>query len=512
MGANAAITAPSDAVIGPSFSYALRLACSAASGNRYAYIALANRQPDLGLSFVPLFYLEGGGTATVTVSLYDPSNTTQLASTSATVTGDVTPIPIAWGSDPNGYAAPLLRVDVAGSAAVNLRMVNMAAQPPPDSSMYVGQAVTNLAPNPCNSTDITNINKSQGTESIAGDATQYKYGTGSTKVTTTTSSTSEGMLEYITASAGNTYSHGTWVFCPVGYSFQMEMDFFNVNTFLSQVNSGVVAGTGTWKYVSVTGTAPANTTRYAATVFKKTNGSVFSFWVNGYQGELSAVATPFTPSSRAAGRIQAPANLISPVQMWVIARLRLGTANANYQNIFSWCNGGVTQYIELLFSSSQIYVQRQGPLAGNNAAAIGFSGSTGQHVTFGGAFTPTVIATMLNAGAWSGAAQTDIPQQSALPSTFDIGSRLGTQNPSNHALYWMVVGTGDYTKINLSKPYWTADADPVLSTINADSPGAGATAVIPFTNGNIIDLSQAASGTWSFNPEGAATATVVPAS
>jgi hypothetical protein len=207
---------------------------------------------------------------------------------------------------------------------------------------------------------------------------------------------------------------------------------------------------------------PATDTRFTITRTVVTNDrtrvdlrvrapSAGSTWANGdkyrfswTQLELGSIATPFTPTSRVAGRIQAAvADLgITAETGWVFGALRMGIngSQANFNRILNWSTDTSNRMFAFIDSTSGgrfSFARSGGGVTGTNTFVSAFSAADAR--SLGLKWTAAGLQQSVNGSdANTLTAQTDIP---TLPSSLDIGSNAGTSQHFSGNFDWVVTGS-----------------------------------------------------------------------
>lgn len=228
-------------------------------------------------------------------------------------------------------------------------------------------------------------------------------------------------------------------------------------------------------------------------------------------------ATPYVPTNaatatRAAATLTAPSNLLSYKRFWAMLRIAPNwdsTTPPNAQpTALSWASGVAGNAATLRWSAANTGWAFEADASGASPIARVADTFTRLQSRTVGCYLDSphsLIGINLNAGAWQTAAYSGV-----LTGMLDHLDLLEGVNPGNGKVLWLVLGTGDPTQLNLSKSYWTSDSDPNLDTIRADSPSAGATAVIPFTDLNVVNIPWTATGTWAAAPIASGVVSLAP--
>lgn len=310
------------------------------------------------------------------------------------------------------------------------------------------------------------------------------------------------------ATAGTTYTFSAWVLAPAGQAMTLRLMRAD---FVTPLGTTVFVGTGAWQRVQVTGAAVATETIFGF-VISSASFIGGSFWIDGAQLEAKAVATPFTPGSRSAARVQVPSLLIDKTQGWVAVRCRIGWGNAfepnggtGFPRIFDW-DFGANGYITVTYqeASDQFFVQRYDGTT-FVVAAKPQAVSIGDTVTVVAAWTANSVSISINGSAFVTVAGTSIPA-SGEATLFDIGRRTaGADSYIDADVLWATGGVGALTDANAATLNAFGNTDPTFAAV----PGSpsfiwtadNATYITTDTGGRNIDTySDGAS-----NPRGAMT-------
>jgi hypothetical protein len=328
-----------------------------------------------------------------------------------------------------------------------------------DSSMGVWPAATNLLTAP---TDFSNAAWTSGNVTKTS-TTQTDPGGGPTGFLGTVVGGPD-VEQPVTVSASTVYTFSFWA--KLGTCTHVETGVYDSDhTAWISASAAYQASlnASTYTRISVTFTTPVGCThvRLFLDVSGATSGTMYWAWP---QLELGAVATPFTPTSRAAARIQADAGKCfnnQVVQGAVAMRVRMGyasTVTVGFQEgLYELASDG-SNYLTLFRSdgSGSLALARYGGAVGFGSASQAATWAAGDILTVVGRWTATRLAISINGVAFATAAQSTIPTIGTL---FDIGgapSGLGATAQIRADVLWLatyddksaILSNGDAAMIN----------------------------------------------------------------
>lgn len=260
---------------------------------------------------------------------------------------------------------------------------------------------------------------------------------------------------------------------PVGLALTIRVTI--VNTDASQTNGANVAytGTGNWDYV-----APGAATVAASKTGDQLQLQVFTSGAVAFTGVWLAhsmlqkgttLVSPYIPTSggstatRAAGRVQAPASLLTATQGWFAIRVRWGSLPSLFPVFWGWGPDNNNGF-ELIQNSGTWSFRRLLATAGAHAEIVS-SPATGDLITVVCAWTATTISISLNGSVFTTVANSSIP--TIAQTMFDIGSRRGTQLWADSSYYWAACGIGVPSNADAAALFASGNAAPAFSALPA---------------------------------------------
>lgn len=522
----AALTAVADAAFGPNLPYCGQIVCSGAVG-RFAAITQAGVGSGSGLACVGLAYLVGGGSASVSVQLYDPTGATLLIQTTVTITGDLTPLVVNWtsaqiaGAGPN----PLLLFRSNDTTPQTIRFTNLALQPPGDGSVFVGPAVTNLSTNGGAESSAW-ATFGAGITSVNRVTSDHFFGTACQQVITHVASFSSG--EYVTNNdqviAGTVYTLSVMVkrndlgVLSAG-NIAADIGASGVSDIILAPSSITLINDAWYRCVWLAHTVA--TTGPIQLRFVQFGGAS-TYFFDGEQHEVGAIANPYvetngSTAARVAGRLTAPATgILTYQQMWVCVVYRFAWGNAAlagatlFPIVFEW-GALATRLMIYYFGNNRTFVMDRNSLAqATSAVQTHNAGDTGCTIGYA---TPSAIGISAQGAAYVTTAYSTLAAIS--DTAFSIAS-TGQAAPLQAlagAVFWYATGIGTPPTPSVMNGY--GKTPPTRDAVNAANPGCICTSVWSPANGNgaqILDMSKNAGGVWQSAPPALATPVLVPAS
>lgn len=303
-----------------------------------------------------------------------------------------------------------------------------------DSSTGIWPAATNLLTAP---TDFSNA----AWQAITGgktSTTEPDPGGGTTGIKFTNAAGYNTLRQTKTVLAATEYTFHFWA--KRGTAAKMQYSVFD-NTHAAEITGTVdyyaQTNASTYSHIAVTFTTPAACTSILCDL-NRDNDAVGTWWGAWPQLETGAVATPFTPTSRAAGRVQvpnvAPYQLITAAQGAVAMRVQMSYAHTVLPNtapvLANWSNvvQGQDEIRLALYNGNFYAIRNAGGVAADKATALS-AWSAGDKVNFGLLLTPTQIGTMQGGAAFSMGANTKAP---VITSSLMVLGSFGTFEPAQN--------------------------------------------------------------------------------
>lgn len=330
----------------------------------------------------------------------------------------------------------------------------------PPAGVGVWEATTNLCTNGGFETDLTGwtaLNTTVATRVTS----QAKFGTASAQVVLDTTNQVEGIFFAINYTNGTVYTISAWVNGPAGEQLRLATS--------AQASSPVTLAGG-WQRLTFTFTAGvAETTLYVIRAAGAT--SAITYYVDGVQAEAKPIATPYVQTNggtaaRAAGRVQAPATLLSATQGWVAFRVRLDVdlSSLTDPRLFEWGDDS-THLLRLFWSNSQGKFRMQrgnGTLADAGQAATVTAGTV---LTVVAAWDATTTKVSINGAAFTSAANTGIPTLAATLFDLATGPIIGGISPLDGDIFWFACGTGTLTNTDAATINGFGNTPPALTSV-----------------------------------------------
>jgi len=374
---------------------------------------------------------------------------------------------------------------------------------PPDSSMGIWEATTNLMPNGGGETNSNGFINNQHL-TVSRTTTVSKFGTAAFQGTTTTTGTWSAEWRQtdgntlISATAGNTYTFSMWSEAASNYGTRAAtINIVWCST--TPCSGGNIISTSTvnisnlstsWTRYSVTGTAPATTTIVRPTFTSDGSpGTGETNYFDGVQFEQKSISTPYVETSsgtvaRSAASITAPASNLNATTGWFAARIRMGYSSANAaavkteqgntdERIFEWVTDSNTRLAIVIPGTNAIQIYRTIGGVQTSVSTASLSWNAGDILTIVGAWDATKIYISANASSFaSGAASPSAPTGA----TFNIGSSpLGSSGDLDSDVLWAAAGTGSLntsSTTDVTALYNYGNSDPTLSGLTSLNSGA----------------------------------------
>lgn len=322
--------------------------------------------------------------------------------------------------------------------------------------MGVWEGTTNLVANGGMETNDTGWTDVSATGSRV--TSQAKFGSGSLEVVTGNAAANEGCYHTFAATAA-AYTVSAWVRGTGGTVRMAVRD----NAGGSAQTGSAVTLTSSWQRISLTTTALSAATWRC--YVETDSQQALTFQVDGVQAEQQPLATPYVETnggtaSRSESSWQVPVAgiLTSGSQLWMAGRMRFGWSNASEPYggagfISVWRCQSAT-YSSLVYyneGANGFGSARQTP-SGADAPNVALAVSVGDVATVIGRFTPTLIATSVNGGAFSAAANTN-----------DIGTPVtisGSPVLIDSDIFWFAFGAGTLTDADAATIHAWGNSDP----------------------------------------------------
>lgn len=348
----------------------------------------------------------------------------------------------------------------------------------PEGSMGIWEGTTNLLPNGGSETNTTNQSPNgTGTPpTLTRDTSRAKFGAASTRVNALGDGSSQG-ISYTNTTDGlvspsDVVTGSVWVYHEeaASVSFTVEVSWrASGGGLISSVTAAADVAPYTWTRISVTGTAPALTSRaYLKPYRTGTVGAAFVFRADGAQVEKQPLATPYVETDggtagRSASRVQVPvAGVIDETQGWVAVRARMNWANTADPSgnpvLFDW-RDDANNLIQCRYdtTNNQWELQRRNG-GGTGEATKADTFSLSDVVTVIAAWDATNLKISVDGSAFTTVAAGNIPTLSA--SSLDIGSVAGTSEHMDGDEFWAALGTGTLDDTDASNIHANGNSDP----------------------------------------------------
>lgn len=334
----------------------------------------------------------------------------------------------------------------------------------PDGSYGIWEATTNLLTNGGFETD-TSTYTGLRSATLTRVTSDHKFGTACCQVVTPGAALKEGIIRSnFAASASTAYAEGAWVKAPAGTRLELSLDWYTGARVFNSTSVTSLIATGGWDRVTVAATSPVGTTSVDFVLCTSSTGAnqAVTFYVDGWQFEQKAIATPYVETngataSRTAARVQAPVvasgtPILSTAQGWVAVRVRMGYASTSSIGAtnprYLQYQDSINERLVMLIGSTtspQMQMIRQTGGAGNSATSVAQTFASGDSLTVIGAWTATQLGISVNGGAFVTAVNSSIPVVAA--TTFEIGTNAAGVAIDSDVL-WAACGTGALTDAN----------------------------------------------------------------
>ena len=243
-----------------------------------------------------------------------------------------------------------------------------------------------------------------------------------------------------------------------GQSYDVIVGWNNTDASQTVGSITTVTATGSWQNVAPASIAvAAGKTGDRLWIIVRTHTQrAESFWVaHAMLQKGVSVVSPYiatsggSTASRTAALVQALASLVSTSQMWVALRVRLGVDFATLASggrfFFNWRDSSSGHRIEVnavVSGGNKVRVGRSAA-SGNSQDSAVVTNVAGDEITVIAKFTASQIGISVNGSAFSLAANTSIPNLSAVP-LFDIGARSAPFSDAwvDSSVLWFACGTG----------------------------------------------------------------------
>jgi hypothetical protein len=338
----------------------------------------------------------------------------------------------------------------------------------PEGSMGVYRATTNLFRNGSAETN-DNYSHANSDCTVESSTDVALFGSRSLKVTrvgtavwTTTHSqrATDGGADdpsvYMPVTAGTAY---VWSFFArptfSGANFAAQFYWYtSANAFISVTTAnGIGLGVAnTWTRFYTSATAPPTAAKVFMLISPGTTGTNGDItYLDGLQFEAGTTPTPYVhtdgaTATRAAARVQGAASYLGEVQGWFAGRYRMGWPSTSLPNAapiaFEWNEGTASNQVTLYRSSTAnwtVDARRNGTLTNVSQAATHALNDT---VTLVAHWTNTQVNISVNGGAFTTVARGGTAGGTALPATFEIGSRGGSSLHINADVFAAAAGIG----------------------------------------------------------------------
>jgi len=346
---------------------------------------------------------------------------------------------------------------------------------PPDSSVGIWEATTNLHPNSdaaSNTTSHTPFNSTIAR--VAGG----KFGPFEIQVT---SSAAGGAFDFYDhtiggATAGRIFSETVWVKgigSTIGTTLSLRLHERGGAQPVA-ITTATIVLTGSFQRLTVSRTVVENdrtAIRHEITWTAAGAGEVVA--AGGYQIEEKRIPTPNVrtdgaSATRAAARVQALASLLDETQGWVAFRLRMGWGTsvepyggAGFPELLIW-GDDATHVISIFYdeANNRFEARRNNGVGASGAQGAAVSFAKGDSVTVVAAWTATQIKISVNASAFASLLSSTVPTLAA--TTFDVGSG-GTLAAGRHIdsdVLWLVGGIGTLAEADAVTLHAFGDTDP----------------------------------------------------
>ena len=334
-----------------------------------------------------------------------------------------------------------------------------------------------------------------GTNTIAADATQAKFGAKSCKATYQDNATLLDIALTLTAAA-HSAQRRLWI--PTAYDGGgISVQFAN---FAGATGTAAVAADmglrDQWQTVNVPNYAPvagdlAGNIQVVNTGAAPTAGRFV--YIDGCQTEASNICTRFTVSPRAdAGIAIDPTGLLTPTQGWVAFRLKMGWGVANEALpggnppfLLQWLTDGSNNIqVDYEAAGDRFRLLRNGAATSAQTQTAALTFALGDEVTVVVAWDATTLHISFNGGAFVSSAHSSIP---SLPATLYLASWGNTRQASSE-VRWIGMGRGTLTNADASRINAWGTPVPTLDQIAMLPYAARPTLLLPAKTGDMVLL------------------------
>lgn len=327
---------------------------------------------------------------------------------------------------------------------------------PPDSSVGIWEATTNLITNGGFETGVTNWTPVGAT--ITSSTEQAKFGTKSGKLV---AAGADGYAAaFVIGVAQTTYTESVWVYAPAGYvgktvRLQMtEVGGAQAAGLMGFNDTALIAG---WQRLALSASVAQPDRAYVAFyVNMHTAAANDTIYIDGMHVEQKAYTTPYVETngvtaSRTAARVQVPipAGAMSGVQGWIAARLRTNwnsTTPPGTPRLWRWYDNA-NNLIEVRYENG-LWKLRRTTAAGTEEATFPNAFSAGALTTIVAAWTANGPMLSVNGAAFHAPIFWDDFERANT-----AGGTLGT---SPNGSPWILTGTG-YQNARISSGRYILD-------------------------------------------------------
>ncbi len=334
---------------------------------------------------------------------------------------------------------------------------------PPDSSVGIWEAATNLDPNG----GFENGSSAGWTASggsVVAATDQAKFGSLSGKVVT--SAPGDRVSKTVGGLSSSTkYSRSLWIFRTETAATLTVSVLDNAGTgILASATAPAVLG---WSRIAIHPQTQASQTSLTTQV--SSNLGAITFFVDGAQLERNVVSTPYvetngSTASRGPSKISVVGSPVGPVQGWVALRIRFGWDSTAP---FSPDPGIVDMSVsndDALFcyfdeASHTFHLERHKNATGTHASSgvQAFIAGTAKTVIF--AWTATDVRISVDGGPFVGTGNTTIPGQATLYIGSDQVQGNGSNRQADSDYLWVAGGSGTLSDTDAATIHAFGDAD-----------------------------------------------------
>ena len=351
---------------------------------------------------------------------------------------------------PDGASIRRATLTLSGNEMQNFQGISRKTATEGDGGNHLGQegtgvweATTTLITNGGFETNTTGWTNQTANASISQSTEQAKFGNASLKVVTDGVGTSEGAAQNTSAGAAvvaaSVYVFSAWVYSAAGG----EKVRININWYTG-VPGYISTSTGTevtlvagWQRIEATALTAPGTAEAALVIVLTSTVQAITFYIDGVQGELQPIATPYVETdggtaARTAGRVRATITdlNITPTQFWVACQVKTGwDFDGDPTTVRLWGWGDATDdRIDFNWNGTANWQLSNNATGGagdqaiNNGDALSFL--SGDSQTLIGALEASEMKCSAGGAAFNAAgSRSEVPTISA--STMDIGSSTG---------------------------------------------------------------------------------------